>query len=144
TDVGISPLFTSVFGTPAFFPSSRGFYAMPPEVPQTLYDNVQDINRYTGGITLNHRPVSWFAHRLVVGLDYTSEDSRALERFAPPDLAPFAAAVGGPTAPAGRIAQALRNSTFFTGDYAGTFSFDLSPTISSATSFGGQFVRKDL
>lgn len=144
TDVGISPLFTMLFGSPAFFPTSRGFYAMPPEVPQTLHDNIQDINRYTGGITFNHRPASWYSQRLVVGIDYTADDSRALERFAPPEMAPFTAAVGGPTAAFGRIAQALRNSTIFTGDYAGTFTFDLSPSINSATSFGAQFVRKDL
>src|SRR5690606_18869677 len=144
TDVGISPLFTMLFGSPAFFPTSRGFYAMPPEVPQTLHDNIQDINRYTGGITFNHRPASWYSQRLVVGIDYTADDSRALERFAPPEMAPFTAAVGGPTAAFGRIAQALRNSTIFTGDYAGTFTFDLSTSINSATSFGAQFVRKDL
>src|SRR5690606_37466573 len=144
TDVGISPLFTMLFGSPAFFPTSRGFYAMPPEVPQTLHDNIQDINRYTGGITFNHRPASWYSQRLVVGIDYTADDSRALERFAPPEMAPVTAAVGGPTAAFGRIAQALRNSTIFTGDYAGTFTFDLSPSINSATSFGAQFVRKDL
>ncbi|NLG62886.1 MAG: TonB-dependent receptor plug domain-containing protein, partial [Candidatus Cloacimonetes bacterium] len=91
TDVGISPLFTMLFGSPAFFPTSRGFYAMPPEVPQTLHDNIQDINRYTGGITFNHRPASWYSQRLVVGIDYTADDSRALERFAPPEMAPFTA-----------------------------------------------------
>ena len=144
TDVGISPLFTTLFGSPAFFPSSRGFYAMPPEVPQALYANFQDINRYTGGITVNHRPASWYSQKLVIGLDYTSDDSRALERFAPPDMAPFTAAVGGPVASTGRIVQALRNSTFFTGDFAGTATFDLTPALNSATSFGAQYVRKDL
>ncbi|MGH7578003.1 MAG: TonB-dependent receptor plug domain-containing protein, partial [Longimicrobiales bacterium] len=62
-DVGLSSLWTSIFGSPAFFPDSRGFWVVPPEVPQSLYDNPQDINRYTGGVTLNHRPVSWFSHR---------------------------------------------------------------------------------
>ncbi|MGH7575436.1 MAG: TonB-dependent receptor domain-containing protein, partial [Longimicrobiales bacterium] len=143
-DVGASPLFATLFGSPAFFPDSRGFWVVPPEVPQSLYDNPQDINRYTGGVTLNHRPASWFSHQLVVGVDYTSEDSRALERFAPSELAPFVAALGGATAPAGRISQVLRNSTVFTGDYAGRFTFDLSPAMTSVSSFGGQFVRKDL
>ena len=55
----------------------RGFYAMPPEVPQTLYDNMQDINRYTGGVTVNHRPTEWFRQRLV-------EVHRAHQRLAQP------------------------------------------------------------
>lgn len=143
-DVGVSPIFISTFGSPGFFPGSRGFYAVPPEVPQTLYDNMQDINRYTGGVTVNHRPTEWFRQRLVVGLDYTAEDARSLERFAPPELAPFVAAIGGSNAVAGRIGQALRHSTFYTGDYSGTLSFDLSSAVTSATSFGGQFIRKEL
>jgi TonB-linked SusC/RagA family outer membrane protein len=144
TDGGVSPLLGMSIGHPLVFPGNRGFGFAPPEVPQQLYDNAQDINRFTGGTTLNHRPASWFAHRLTLGLDYTSDDSRALERYAPPELRPFVAALVGAAAADGRIAQTLRNHSYITGDYSGTATFAITPTLSSASSIGGQWVRKQL
>ncbi|MGH7719359.1 MAG: TonB-dependent receptor domain-containing protein, partial [Gemmatimonadaceae bacterium] len=143
-DEGLSSMLGISIGHPLVFPTNRGFGFAPPEVPQQLYDNVEDINRFTGGVTLNHRPADWFAQRLVVGLDYTADDSRALERFASPELRPFVAAIAGATGADGRIAQTLRNHSFITGDYSGTVTVDLTPSLSSASSVGGQFVRKQL
>jgi TonB-dependent SusC/RagA subfamily outer membrane receptor len=140
-DNGLSPLFTGMYGHILLFPGNRGFFIAPPEVPQRLYDNSAQINRFTGGTTFSHRPVTWFSHRLVMGIDFTSDDSRALERFAPPELAPFLAAFGSAQ---GRIAQTLRNNTFVTGDYSGTARFKLSPKISSSSSLGANFIRKHL
>jgi TonB-linked SusC/RagA family outer membrane protein len=143
-DNGVSPLFTSFFGHILTNPTTRGFYLVPPEIPQRLYDNSVEINRFTGGATLNHRPISWFNQRLVLGLDFTSDDSRALERFATPDLAPFLAPLGGANISGGRIGQTLRNNTFVTGDYSGTARFKLSSNIASNSSVGANFVRKQL
>ena len=144
-DAGISPMLGMAIGHPLLNPANRGFAFLPPEVPQQLYDNAQDINRFTGSATVNHRPASWFAHRFVAGLDYTSDDSRALEKYATPDLRPFfTAAVGGQQTADGRIGQTLRNNSFITADYSGTATFDLTRTLSSASSIGGQFVRKEL
>jgi TonB-dependent SusC/RagA subfamily outer membrane receptor len=144
-DGGLSPMLGLSIGHPINNPTTRGFFFAPPEVPQQLYDNVQDINRYTAGTTISHRPLNWFSQRLTLGLDYTSEDSRGLERFAPPELRPFfTAAIGGPVTGDGRIAQTLRNDTYITADYAGTASFDLTSSIRSSSSLGGQFIRKQL
>ena len=140
-DNGLSPLFTGMYGHILLFPANRGFFIAPPEVPQRLYDNSAQINRFTGGSTFSHRPTDWFSHRLVLGIDFTSDDSRALERFAPPELVPFLAAFGSAQ---GRIAQTLRNNTFVTGDYSGTARFKLSPKISSSSSVGANFIRKHL
>ncbi len=140
-DGGLSPLFTGMYGHSLLFPANRGFLISPPEVPQRLYDNSSQVNRFTGGTTFNHRPVAWFSHRLVMGIDFTSDDARALERFATPDLAPFLAAFG--SAP-GRIAQTLRNNTFVSGDYSGTARLKLSSKISSSSSLGANFIRKHL
>lgn len=140
-DNGLSPLFTGFFGHRLLYPNNRGFYLTPPEVPQRLYDNSAQVNRFTGGTTFNHRPTSWFNHRLVMGIDFTSDDSRALERFAPPELAPFLVPFGSA---AGRIAQTLRNNTFVTGDYSGTARFKLSSKVSSSSSLGANFIRKHL
>lgn len=140
-DNGLSPLFTGMYGHILLFPANRGFFIAPPEVPQRLYDNSAQVNRFTGGTTFNHRPTDWFSHKLVMGIDFTSDDSRALERFATPDLAPFLAAFG--SAP-GRIAQTLRNNTFVSGDYSGTARFKLNSKISSSSSLGANFIRKHL
>jgi TonB-linked SusC/RagA family outer membrane protein len=143
-DNGVSPLIGAMIGHALINPNSRGFTFTPPEVPQRLWDNGQDINRFTGGITANHRPASWFSHRLIVGVDFTSDDSRALERFATPDLAPFLAPLGGAAISGGRIGQTLRNNNFITGDYAGTARFKLSPKIGSSSSIGANFIKKQL
>ena len=143
-DGGVSPLLGMSIGHPLVFPNNRGFGFAPPEVPQQLYDNAQDINRFTGGTTLSHRPASWFAHRLTLGLDYTSDDSRALERYASPELRPFVTALAGAAAADGRITQTLRNHSYITGDYSGTATFAITSALSSATSIGGQWVRKQL
>ena len=144
-DGGLSSMLGISIGHPLLFPATRGFVFAPPEVPQQLYDNAQDINRFIGGLTVNHRPISWWAHRLTVGLDYTADDSRGLERYASsPEMRAWVAGVGGPSAANGRITQNLRNNSYITGDYSGTATFNLTPAISSASSIGGQFVRKQL
>jgi TonB-linked SusC/RagA family outer membrane protein len=141
-DAGLAPLFNTMYGhLNVFGPATRGFALTPPEVSQQLYDNSAAINRFTGGTTLNHRPADWFSHRLTVGVDFTSDDSRALERFAPPDLAPFLAGFGSAK---GRIAQTVRNNTYLTGDYAGTARFNLNPDLTSSSSVGANFIRKHL
>jgi TonB-linked SusC/RagA family outer membrane protein len=141
-DNGLSSMLGTQLGHPLLNPNTRGFAFAPPEIPQQLYDNAQDINRFTGSGTLNHRPATWFSHRLVAGVDYTSDDSRAIEQYAPPELRQFFGALGGPVVADGRIGQTLRNNSFITGDYSGTATFNLTSSLSSASSIGGQFVRK--
>ena len=140
-DVGASALLGAIVGHSLLFPAARGHYPnFPPEVPQTLYDNAQGVNRFTGSMTMNHRPTSWLTQRLVAGMDLTSDDSRAIERFATPDLVAFVGAVAG----AGSIGQTLRRNTIASADYAGTAKFQLTSAVSSASSLGGQFFRTEL
>lgn len=143
-DNGVSPFFTSILGHILRNPTTRGFYLVPPEVPQRLYDNSVQINRFTAGTTFNHRLNSWLTQRLILGLDFTSDDSHALERFATPDLAPFLAPLGGASISGGRVGQKLRNNTYVTGDYSGTARARLTSTLSSSSSIGANFVRKQL
>ena len=141
-DVGLSPMLGAEFGHPLLFsaPGADGFYPnVPPSVPQTLFDNSDGINRFTGSATVHHQPISWFNERLVAGVDYTGEDGRGLELFAPPELAPFT--LGNA---AGRIGQTLARRTVTSLDYSGTAKFDLTPKWSSATSLGGQWYRTSL
>ncbi len=141
-DAGLGTMYNTLYGHPlAFGTATRGFALTPPEVTQRLFDNSSDINRFTGGITANHRPSDWFTQRLTVGIDFTADDSRALERFAPPDLAPYLVGLG---ATRGRIYQNLRNNSYITGDYAATGKIDVGAGISSSSSVGVNFIKKYL
>ncbi|HEY2025851.1 MAG TPA: TonB-dependent receptor, partial [Gemmatimonadaceae bacterium] len=140
-DVGASALLGAIAGHSLLFPAARGFYPnFPPEVPQTLYDNAQGINRFTGSGTITHRPTSWFTQRLIVGIDQTSDDSRAIEHFAGPDLAAFI----GPVAAGGSIGQTLRRTSVISADYSGTAKFTITPALVANTSLGGQLYRTEL
>ena len=141
-DVGLSAMFGATLGHPLLFtkPGAEGFYPnVPPRFSQQLFDNSDGINRFTGSAQLNHRPASWFNHRLVVGLDYTGEDARALEKFATPDLAVFALST-----PAGQIAQTLTQSTLATADYSATAKASLTSALTSSSSVGGQLYRTEV
>jgi TonB-linked SusC/RagA family outer membrane protein len=139
TDFGASALLGAVGGHALLFPNSRGYYAVPPEVTWELWDNTQDVTRFTGSGTVNHRPLSWLSQRLLLGVDYTGDDSRVLERFATPELAVYLA----PTQARGRITQTLRNSTRLTVDYGASARAALLPSVAATTSFGLQVFRTE-
>jgi TonB-linked SusC/RagA family outer membrane protein len=138
-DVGASALLGAIAGHPLLYPktpASLGFFpGFPPAVPQTLYDNATGLNRFTGSTTINNQPTPWFTQRGVLGLDYTNQDDRAIEHFAPPQLA----AILSPAAAGGRIGQTLGRTTMITADYAGTAKVSVTSTVVSSTSVGGQF-----
>jgi TonB-linked SusC/RagA family outer membrane protein len=139
-DVGASALLGAEVGHIVTNPLSRGFYpGFPPEVPQQLYDNADGVNRFTGSLTVNNRPTDWFNQRAVVGLDYTGEDARAIEHFAPPALASFLSA----SAASGRIGQTLRHNSYISADYAASAKFNIRPSLASTTSLGGQYYNNE-
>ena len=139
-DQGASAFLGAQYGHPVLFAAGRGFYPnFPPEVPQQLYDNAVGVNRFTGSTTLNNTSIKWFAQRATVGIDYATEDARAIERFATPELAPLLSAAQA----GGRIGQTLRRNTIITADYSGTAKFNLTSTIGSSTSIGGQFYNTE-
>lgn len=138
-DFGLGRFFISQYGSPAAVTGpTRGFIVAPPEAVDAYLRNSQAINRYTGSIQLNHRPTTWIAQRLIIGLDQTSEDNQALRNFLEPRYAVFFT----PTAAQGGIAQDLRNVSYITMDYSGTATNQLWPTIKSAFSLGAQFYRR--
>jgi TonB-linked SusC/RagA family outer membrane protein len=139
-DNGVSPMLGAIAGHALLFKNGRGFYPnFVPEIPQQLYDNADAINRFTGSGTFNHRPIDWFTHSVILGIDYTGEDAHALERFAPPNLAPLL----GSVLSTGRVRQTLRHNSIITATYAATAKARLTSALSSATSVGGQFYRSD-
>lgn len=139
-DYGASPLLGAQVGHALLFPATRGFFAVSPEIPQQLYDNTSNVNRFTGSFQVNNRPTSWFTHRAILGVDQSSEDARALERFAPPELAK----VMSPAAAGGRIGQTIRNNTLFTAEYGASAKAKIGSALASTSSIGGQFYRTEL
>jgi TonB-linked SusC/RagA family outer membrane protein len=140
-DSGASAMLGAEVGHILAFPATRGFgLGFLPEITQQYWDNADGINRFTGSGTLTNQLTRWFTQRAIVGIDYTGEDARAIERFLPPDLAKT---VSGNTA-GGRIGQTLRHNSIVTADYNGTAKVDLMPMLSSATSVGGQYYRTEL
>jgi TonB-linked SusC/RagA family outer membrane protein len=136
TDTGESAMLAATVGHVLLFPSSGGYYPnYPVAVPQQLYDNAIGTNRFTGSSTLNNQLTRWFTQRAVVGIDYSANDRRAIEHFAPPALAKFLPA----SSAAGSITQMLDRTTMITADYSGTAKFDLGKALNSSTSVGGQF-----
>ena len=140
-DNGASAMLGAEVGHSLVFPATRGFgLGFLPEITQQFWDNADGANRFTGSGTINNQPVSWFTQRAIVGIDYTGEDARAIERFLPPSLA----ATVSPNTANGRIGQTLRHNSIVTTDYNGTAKFDLTSAVASATSIGGQLYRTEL
>ena len=138
-DYGSSRFFSGMFGSPAALNTpTRGFFGVPPDALDAAFLNSQAINRFTGSVQLNHRPVQWFAQRITLGLDQTNEDNQALSRYLPPQYAQFFGAV----AAQGGITQDLRNISYATADYSGTATFNLPKSLVSTSSIGGQLYRK--
>ena len=142
SDYGLGAFAGALFGSPLSAiaaPLTRGFgFGVPPEVVWGLIDNSQELNRFTGSTTFNHRPSTWFTHRFIAGLDQTAEDNQALQNFAPPEWRPLFTASGA----RGQLLQDRRDITFITTDYSGTAKFALTKSLESSTSIGGQYYRK--
>jgi TonB-linked SusC/RagA family outer membrane protein len=137
---GASAMLGAQVGHILLSPATHGFFAALPQVPQQLYDNSDATNRFTGSVTLTNRPTNWFTQRGIVGLDYIGEDSRAIEHFAPPELASTLSA----TTAAGRIGQTLRHNSIISADYNGTAKINLTSALASNLSVGGQFYNTEL
>ena len=116
-----------------------GFRSGPPDIYYEAYDNFQDADRFTGSITLTNRPVSWFNHRLILGLDRLAEDNQSLSPRNDVIGSRYAAfsGVGSPTN--GSMAVSTRDVMVTTWDYLGNFDFQLNPAWRSVSSAGGQF-----
>src|SRR6185295_6619922 len=97
-----------------------------------------EVNRFTGSTTFNHRPFSWFTHRLIAGVDQTGEDNVYLQKFVPVEWKALFTASGAK----GQVQEDLRNITYLTGDYSGTAKFSLTKSLVSSSSFGGQYYQK--
>jgi TonB-dependent SusC/RagA subfamily outer membrane receptor len=140
TDYADGPFLNTLFGLPVLASTpTRGFLQAPPEAFYSgVFDNTQDVSRFTGSVTVNHRPAAWFSHRLTLGVDQTGEDNQALTQFMPPDVAQFF----DPVSARGSLTLNRQDIAFYTADYSATASFNLSSTVTSTSSIGGQYYQR--
>ncbi len=137
-DRGLSLLFALQFGNPALQNTpTRGFLIAPPEFWWTAFDTFQDVDRYTAGIQMNHRPWSWLQQRLTVGVDQSAEDNQVVSQLQPDSIRQFLSGVDRN----GRKIVTRRNRTVNTVDYAATATARLAEGVRSSTSIGGQYYR---
>jgi TonB-linked SusC/RagA family outer membrane protein len=115
-------------------PDPRGARSLPPEwyyEPKFL----QDIHRFTGSLQASHRPWPWFQQRLTIGVDDVREDNQEIHERTELYM------LWVPTARGSKWVN-RRDVGNQTADYAGTFTFQLNPTLGSNTSVGLQYYRR--
>ncbi|MFL5496150.1 MAG: SusC/RagA family TonB-linked outer membrane protein [Gemmatimonadales bacterium] len=139
-DYADGPFLNTLYGLPVLAETpTRGFLQAPPEAYYSgVFDNTQDVSRFTGSVTVNHRPAAWFSHRLTLGLDQTGEDNEALTQFMPSDVAQFF----DPVSARGSLLFNRQDIAFYTADYSATARFNLSSKVSSTSSIGGQYYQR--
>jgi len=124
-------------GTPGAEPASGsrlGYFLRAPEKLYAVTSN-QDIERFTGGLTGDYTPVSWFQVLGILGYD-------ALNRFDAGLLEPnildnnTSNRIGNRTANRYQIYN-------YTANLSGTATFNLGSSLTSRTSGGTQFQREN-
>lgn len=120
-------------GTP-----SLGFDSGLPSAYHEQYQLFQAINRFTGSVTVNHHPVSWFNQRLTLGIDDGYEDSEELSAVHH-DLAKFF----GTDADSGFKNVFIRDTKIFTSSYVANLVLPVTSSIRSTTSLGGDIIKRD-
>ena len=117
---------------------TRGFLSTPPEAVWAATERNLDVNRYTGSVTLNHKPLRWLAQRLTAGLDLTDETGSVLTPLMGPELAQFYS----PFTASGSKTIDRRTTFYTTMDYSATATRPIGNALSSVSSIGAQFYRK--
>ncbi|NNF11690.1 MAG: SusC/RagA family TonB-linked outer membrane protein [Gemmatimonadetes bacterium] len=91
----------------------------------------QDVQRVTFGTSLNVRPQPWLELRGTGGVDYTNRV----------DVSFIARDLGVPGPDLGAKGTGFANTWQYTLDLGGTASFDLTQSVTSATTLGAQYFR---
>ena len=113
----------------------QGFLINPPDVALATEDTWQDVSRYMGSLTVDHRPFEWFNHQLTAGLDLTNLENTNLVPFVPNEFAEFFA----PTDRLGSKSIQGVETEYTTFAYNANGVFGLTDRIGSTTSAGLQY-----
>lgn len=134
---GFQPITTMIlWGTPLLKDTrTRGHILVAPEDYEDI-ENIENQDRTTVSVQLNHHPLEWLEQRLTVGGDYGFRRGFQLVHRSPVQPGPW----GG--ASLGEKDLSETRNTLETVDYQASASFDLTPDIHSETAVGGQFNRR--
>jgi TonB-linked SusC/RagA family outer membrane protein len=119
-----------------------GFRSGPPDAYYEAYNVFQDADRFTGSLQFTNRPVSWFNHRLIVGIDRLAENNE--DRTPRNDVigARYASFAGSGLPTAGTISASTRDVNYTTVDYLANAQYSLTKSIKGVSSAGGQIYMR--
>ncbi len=117
-------------------PWEEGFRGFGPNL-SNQYDNQTEAERTTIGMTINYQPWDWFTNRLTMGMDKQDRVNSEVYEIDTTGAQPW-----GALAANGRVQRELPVDHFWTLDYAGTMTTDITTDIGSSLSFGMQLVRE--
>lgn len=95
-------------------------------------DIQEDVERFTTGVTLNYTPMERMTNRFIFGYDWTQREHRNLRPF------------GWPQTPDGRLLNNTFQNRVLSLDYVGSYQFDMSESLASTFSWGGQAIGDDV
>jgi len=116
---------------------SRGYIANTAQEFEDEVEGIENRDRTTVSLNLEHAPLDWFRHRLTVGTDLSNIRSTRLCRPDPGGATPCFFNVGE------KSITRLR-STVQSVDYGLTASASVTPDLVASTSFGAQFSRRQI
>jgi TonB-linked SusC/RagA family outer membrane protein len=132
-----NPVNTSQFCVGSSDPAcgwGRGFNSSPPESDRAE-QFWQNLNRFTGSITLRYNPTNWFNNRLAVGTDYTLEDDVDYLPYITNDTIAY---YWGSYSDGFRY-QNHHQAFYNTYDYTSSINLNVRPTLTSKTAGGIQY-----
>jgi TonB-linked SusC/RagA family outer membrane protein len=115
----------------------KGFHTGLPGMYDQLSQFWQDVDRFTGGLQINHQPFSWLRHRLAAGTDRTAEANHGLGVRTEDSLS---RAIFG-TGALGSRSITRRQVNFYTLDYSASGEWEPNDYLKSTTSVGAQYYR---
>ena len=116
------------------FRAERNYFGTgDPAVLNELMDQQlnQDVERLTTGATITYAPLEGLTNRFTAGYDFSSQEHRNLRPYAWRQV------------PEGSLLNQTYQNRVLSFDYVGTFSFDLTSSIGSNFSWGGQATGDD-
>lgn len=135
TDNNTTGLLSNAFGGPGNKDNGRFGYRL--YTPDQFFSEVttQSINRFIGSGSANWRPVSWLTGVLTAGVDYTARVDANLCRRG--ECTPFSQ-----TSISGFKENNRSNFFSYTANANATAEFTLTPTITSRSSMGLQYFKR--
>ncbi len=130
--------FSNIFwSNPNFIERNGGYFRAPPTEWRKIEDRA-DVDRFTGSVQIRHNPISWFNHRVAMGLDNVNERNWSLTPRQPEGTAHF---FGGDAL--GTRSETRARVRIWTFDYSASASHDVGDRLNSTTSAGLQYYRNE-